>query len=620
MGRKIILLIFFISSLLIHSLSAQDNVAGPREYQKKLRQLRQEAREYFWDLEKLQALLNLEEIYQQQIDSILMARHQVETQLAELDKQSATILLLETKVQQLGENIRQSESIHQGHIQEIKQLNLHLDSVRVQNTQLEHIISQLHEQIDDFTSQKKYRQPNPDSSYANTDLNQDLGVSNGFQVNAIKAINQLTIPEEIERLKQELLRTKITATKQTDILWKYAQALEKKLKQHGIDYQALKRDYLLEMDSVKNEIDFLNLVLLRKDALRKKDSLVAFQRIQMIQAEKKTSETARKFAEFRYSRNKFIFSLIGLVLATLAFAFFYHAQVVGKKKRKIEAQNEVLHNQNQEIQAQKTYIEEANENLKLSYHKITDSIRYAQTIQNAILPNPQDLSRFVEDYFILFAPKDIVSGDFYWIATLENHLYLAVVDCTGHGVPGAFMSMIGNTLLNKIIHEEKYVKPARILERLNEEVRINLNQEQKANNDGMDIALCMLEKKPNHQTLITFSGAKRPLYFIQKSDQSLKEIPGDRKSIGGWRMQKATFENQTLSLESGTMIYLCTDGYADQNNIERIKIGTLRLKELLQENSHLSLQEQHKNLARFLEMHTLNTDQRDDITIIGIKL
>ena len=261
---------------------------------------------------------------------------------------------------------------------------------------------------------------------------------------------------------------------------------------------------------------------------------------------------------------------------------------------------------------------------------ITDSIRYAQTIQQAVLPIEQELKHYFEDYFIIFRPKDIVSGDFYWATELktetEHKIFVAVVDCTGHGVPGAFMSMLGHAFLNEAVSQQHLTDPAEILEWLNEEIKTSLRQEQKANADGMDISLCVIDKNQlennSEETIkITYCGAKRPLFYVLPSNE-LKTIKGNRRSIGGYARKKEydSFESDMLLLPKGTMLYLFSDGYTDQSNPEGTKLGTPQLLEQLPSLASFSTSEQEQKLTNLLDNHQQETPQRDDITFMGIKL
>jgi serine phosphatase RsbU (regulator of sigma subunit) len=262
---------------------------------------------------------------------------------------------------------------------------------------------------------------------------------------------------------------------------------------------------------------------------------------------------------------------------------------------------------------------------------ITDSIRYAQTIQQAILPNSKQMNEAFDEHFILYKPKDIVSGDFYWLDYLtvadlpeseraEGAMaFLAVVDCTGHGVPGGFMSMVANHLLSEIINVKHIYSPSQVLETLDLRVRESLKQYEKVNDDGMDISL--VQVRYNGDTAkILYAGARRPLYFYQKQTQTVDSLRGDRVSIGGMKRKENAFVNKQLTLQKGDYMYMYTDGLTDQNSADMQKFSSKRLKEFIQNTAHLSITQQgetlHKALADFMQ----EEEQRDDIAVVGVKL
>lgn len=249
---------------------------------------------------------------------------------------------------------------------------------------------------------------------------------------------------------------------------------------------------------------------------------------------------------------------------------------------------------------------------------ITDSIAYARTIQQAILPAEDALRAAFGDVFVLYRPRDIVSGDFYWIHENEKGMkFIAVADCTGHGVPGAFMSVIGASLLDQIIIERDLESPAEILTELHLGVRRALRQDaaDTAADDGLDLALCRIEPD-----MITFAGAKRPLYAVDGEGRFV-ELSGDRASIGGTRRStEREFKNYLLPREPGMTLYLATDGFADQNGPSGKPFGSRRLRELLRENAKLPLAEQADALADALDAHRNGEPQRDDVTVVGLKL
>ncbi len=266
-------------------------------------------------------------------------------------------------------------------------------------------------------------------------------------------------------------------------------------------------------------------------------------------------------------------------------------------------------------------LEEKNANIEQSNQRIMDSIHYAERIQGAILPTAGEMEKNLNDYFVVYKPKDIVSGDFYWLAQIEDEVMIAVADCTGHGVPGALLAMIGDTLLRKIVMENGITDPAKILERLHEEIRFKLKQEDKKKkrgerNDGMDIALCRLDRQ--HKNLI-FAGANRPLYHVKNAE--LHEIKGDRRSIGGrQRKAKRVYSRHEIKVEPGDMIYLSSDGIVDHPNQDNKKFGSTRLKELLQDLAQYETEKQQEMLLSAVEKHQSLEKQRDDMVLLGIKI
>ncbi len=288
-----------------------------------------------------------------------------------------------------------------------------------------------------------------------------------------------------------------------------------------------------------------------------------------------------------------------------------------KEKQKILAsQNEMLEVQvkdrTSEIEEQKKLIEEKNKD-------ITDSINYAKRIQDAILPEQTSLTSIFSESFVLFKPKDIVSGDFYWFTEYGNKKIIAAADCTGHGVPGALMSMIGSNILNKIILDEGITQPNLILNRLNEEVRTALKQRENTSEtrDGMDISIITITDNE-----LQYAGAHRPLFIINNSQKGneLKEIKANKFSIGGIQEEKRVFTNHILTLQKNDALYLSSDGYADQFGGESgKKLMTKNFKELLLKIQNDSMKKQKQFLNDSIEGWKGSREQVDDILVIGIK-
>jgi ligand-binding sensor domain-containing protein/serine phosphatase RsbU (regulator of sigma subunit) len=268
---------------------------------------------------------------------------------------------------------------------------------------------------------------------------------------------------------------------------------------------------------------------------------------------------------------------------------------------------------------------------------VEESINYAHSIQSAFLPTKATLDKYFEN-FILFRPKDVVSGDFYWFSPIEKDpekplkAYLAAADCTGHGVPGALISIIGNNLLNEIVNIRKVENPAQILEFLNVEFQLALNQDQTRNNDGMDVVLYYIEeievtgkkaaKEDAKEYTLKFSGAKNPCIIFHANSGELELIKGSRKSIGGLRAKysRQFYETKEFRLKTNDIIYLITDGFIDQLNKNKDRFSRSRFIEMIETHCNLSLEEQKVKFERLLERHQQGEKQTDDITILGIKL
>ena len=293
-------------------------------------------------------------------------------------------------------------------------------------------------------------------------------------------------------------------------------------------------------------------------------------------------------------------------------------------KIKLEA---IVVNRTAEVVAEKEEVEKQKKIVETKNKDITDSINYAQRIQQAILPLPQYFTKVFPQSFIYFQPRDIVSGDFYWfyrpLKTGVNWVYMAAADCTGHGVPGAFMSMIGNTLLNEIVNEKQIYETDQILNQLHLEIRSALKQDtaQNATNDGMDIALCRV----NLETLeLQFSGANRPLYVFKSNnvEQPFVDIKPNKFSIGGYQEEnQRIFSKHNLTLQKGDAFYMFSDGYADQfGGDKNKKFMVKRLQNELLKMQQLPMQEQGAMVEKLLMDWKADVEQVDDILMIGIKV
>jgi len=309
--------------------------------------------------------------------------------------------------------------------------------------------------------------------------------------------------------------------------------------------------------------------------------------------------------------------------------------LVKLRTTEIEQQNEEILTQKEELQTINDELFDMNEKLETKNVKIQTqnehinaSIRYAKNIQNAILPSHERISNFFENQLI-YRPKDIVSGDFYWLANLEEKqefnltekIFFAAVDCTGHGVPGAFMSLIANRMLSEIVLEQKITSPAEILETLDTHIKTTLDQKNSDNRDGMDICLCMLQIDFDGNKTITYAGAKRPLFYYNNLENKFLTIESTRRSIGGvYSKTEKPFVNNTFKIFKNDILILSTDGFADQNNVERKKFTNAKMLQILEQNIRKELIEQKNILEKYLDIWMQDTEQRDDISLILLKI
>ncbi len=264
-------------------------------------------------------------------------------------------------------------------------------------------------------------------------------------------------------------------------------------------------------------------------------------------------------------------------------------------------------------------IEKQKEKIEEQKKHITDSIFYARRIQNAILPSFQTVDRYLKEYFILYMPKDIVSGDFYWMHEIEGLVMIAAVDCTGHGVPGAFMSIVGFNQLNHAVTVNKARQAGAILDALNEGVITTLNENKSEGSikDGMDMALCIFDLKAGRAE---FSGANNPLVLIRNNE--IIKYRGDRFPIGAFEgNNQQKFRNHEIDLIPGDCFYLYSDGFEDQfGGPENKKFMAKKFEELLKEISQLPVNGQKKVLMDRLNAWMGSNEQVDDILVIGIKI
>jgi serine phosphatase RsbU (regulator of sigma subunit)/CHASE3 domain sensor protein len=272
----------------------------------------------------------------------------------------------------------------------------------------------------------------------------------------------------------------------------------------------------------------------------------------------------------------------------------------------------------EEVVRQKEEIESKNGQLEILYKQVTDSILYAKRIQDAILPPDSLIRELVPNCFVLFKPKDIVSGDFYWFERKEELVYFATVDCTGHGVPGAFMSLVGHNVLKDILNNTDIKKPGEMLNKMREEVvkTLHADTDEQSAKDGMDMTLCAI----NYKTLeLQYAAAYNALYIVRGGD--LMEYPANKFPIGKFVGEHRDFDNQTVQLKKGDTIYCFSDGYADQfggPKGKKFMVGNFR--KLLTEVSKAEIKDQRYILDKSLTDWQGGHEQVDDILLIGVRV
>jgi CheY-like chemotaxis protein/serine phosphatase RsbU (regulator of sigma subunit) len=388
-------------------------------------------------------------------------------------------------------------------------------------------------------------------------------------------------------LQKKELESLETRTRQAE-----ARALEKELQLINT------KDTLNEMVKINREIQLKNQLLNKEKTL--KDLAL------------KEEKARRNVLEARIRARKIMLFFIVIAFLLLAFILtLIYIQFNQKKKA-----NKLLHDQNVEIENQRDLA-------NIQRQKITDSIQYAQRIQQAILPPKDLLDSLLHDYFVLYRPKDIVSGDFYWITKKGNILIVTAADCTGHGVPGGFMSMLGVAFLNEIVNKiviNRHISSLQADSILNE-LRINVSRSlhqtgrREEPKDGMDMALCIIDFEENK---LQYAGARNPLLIIRNGE--LIHYKADRMSVSYSHKMNKSFTRYNINLEVNDALYIFTDGYYDQfGGEEDTKFGLNKFNELILSIYHKPMSEQRKILISKHEEWRGKRNQLDDILIIGFK-
>ncbi len=455
-----------------------------------------------------------------------------------------------------------------------------------------------------------------------------------------QALNLKQLGLEKEKLQLE----KTTLEQQQEALTQQQALQEAELRNKQLEGERFKQQ--LQLAKERLEAEQQQQLIANLEASRERQRLELAQKeleekerqkaIALLESEKQlqTERLEKEAAGRRF--NNWLFALFGIILLIIGISLLQQRRA----SKKLRKQSEEIKQKNEELQASEEEIRQNMEELETTQEKlkeqkntlentylqleakneaVIDSIRYANTIQGAILPTVEQLNQAFQRHFIIYLPKDLVSGDFYWMSNQEEYTFIAVADCTGHGVPGALMSMIGHSLLNQIVNEKRVFEPREILDRLNVGIIAALKQQESNNTDGMDISLCRLLPRADGTIEMYFAGAKTKFYLYRKGD--LQTFKGDSLTIGGNQTRRnRMFSSQEIQLEKGDTIYLLTDGYIDAANSKGRRLGSKKLKQMLVEIGDRPMEEQRQYLLDQLQEHQINQPQRDDITILGFTI
>jgi serine phosphatase RsbU (regulator of sigma subunit)/Tfp pilus assembly protein PilF len=318
----------------------------------------------------------------------------------------------------------------------------------------------------------------------------------------------------------------------------------------------------------------------------------------------KQEELAKSELQVKQQNMQIMFFILAVLLLSILSFFIFRSY----KQKKQSA--EIILSQKEEVERQRDLVEEKSK-------EITDSIHYAKRIQQALLASDTFLKKHIADYFIFYKPKDIVSGDFYWANVIDGKFVLITADCTGHGVPGAFMSLLNISYLNEAIIEKRMDAPDKILDYVRSQIIQSLNPEGSENEgrDGMDATLCIYDFKG---MWLRFSAANNPLWLYRNNE--IKEFSADKMPVGMYHGEQKSFTQQTIGLRKDDIVYTFTDGFADQFGGEKgKKFKYKNLQQLLLSNASKPMAEQKQILEKTLRDWQGNMDQVDDILIVGIR-
>ena len=403
----------------------------------------------------------------------------------------------------------------------------------------------------------------------------------------MKAISDSSLTNSWMRLKE--VKDNFNAEEQVSI-----DSLEKKIEEMLVQFKAV-QDLLPTFDSYSNPIALMEAESYFIEGsgipLVVEEAESILNRLRKKQTERMNAEIEEMNVQF--SRLTGVLVVVSLFVLFAGIAIAYFTTKLRKQKEESDIQKEQLN---------------------LLYRDLTDSINYAQRLQNTILPNIGAVRQIFNKSFVFYVPKAVVSGDFYWFKNVGGKKLFAAADCTGHGVPGAFMSLVGHNFLNHVT--KVFLDPAQILNNVNRLGTEVLRNNNNGVRDGMDIALCAIDEK---ELTLEYCGANIPLYVVRNNE--LIELAPTKRSIGTFGERGETFETKKFQLEKNDMVYACSDGYADQfGEANNKKFMRKRFKEILTSLSIQEIDAQEKTLHETFNAWKGSMEQTDDLLVIGIRI
>ncbi|TAE00534.1 MAG: tetratricopeptide repeat protein, partial [Bacteroidetes bacterium] len=449
--------------------------------------------------------------------------------------------------------------------------------------------AQIYQALDDFQQALEYYKLHlalKDSLSLEHRLRQQELLQQQFLVERTeKELNSKIAEEEVKDLEaKRMILEREKQAQEFALLKKQQELTGAKLAQEELERQRIEQALLiaetqLETDKKGKEIIELQRLQAVKNLELKKQELADQQQKQQIEKLEQSEKLQGLQIKEQEATRNFLYGMLGLgslIIFLIILGLLYNRRKnqlleaknseIQKQKDDIERKSFELEQQTAEIEAQRDALSGTNYKLNKAYEDIKSSIHYAQRIQKAMLPQDSQIKKVLPESFLLFKPRDVVSGDFYWLGEIQEKVVIVAADCTGHGVPGAFMSLIGNDLLNEIVLAREIIEADQILNELHKGVRRALKQNETSNKDGMDLALCVINKKENE---VVYAGAKNPMIFIQNNE--LDTIKADKMPIGGSSQEhQIGFSKKHIPLKEENTFYIFSDGYQDQFGVKNL--------------------------------------------------